>query len=1197
MALASDPRGFLWVGTQNGLARWDGLQFHTFSASAAPGALPDSQVDTLYVDRRGDLWVGTLSAGLARYDPRNDRFRTYAAKTGGLSHNGVHAVLDAPNGHLWVGTEGGLDELTPETGFARSVNLGATADPEVRKILASGVNALVGDRDTLWIGANRGLIRRDLKTGATAAIRLGSANEPSIRALMIDSAGRLWVGAEGAGAFAIERNGQSVRAIEGSLRKGLDGAGMRVRAILEIKPGEIWLGTYDDGVVSVDAATLKSQRVRLGNGALLYGDQNIRALHRAPGGQVFVAANGAISRYDPRHTAFTALMGGDAPTAVLAERTPVSFLEDGQDRVWIGYISHGVDILDQQTGRLSHAGPKASGLPEAPVRAIIAGRRGVIIGTDSGLYAMDAERRHAQRLAQPGRAPDARVQTLLRDGGRLWLGGRDGLWSYVLDATDHLKLERAIAPEALSDRRIEVTALDRSGMLWIGTDNGLNVFDPKRGVLRHFEPEAGDTTAPRGFISSIYFDRHGRVWVTTFGHGVSVAENLEAAKAQRFRKLDVADGLPNSNTDKVLEDRAGFIWVSTDSGLARVDPATWRVQTFQLAEGVPIGSFFNNAGVATAQGDLLFGGRGGLEVVQPGLLKPIQKTPSSLRITEVRTQGHALAGNPFLGLAPGAALKLPPGGGGLQVGFAALDFGAPERVQYAYRLQGASSEWTEVDVTRRVASFSNLAPRSYVLEIRAASPSGDWRPQVLRLPISVSPAWNQSWWFRAFEELVAIAAVLLLIRWRTAYLDRRRLELEELVVERTHALQAQKDVLEAQTRELEAQAIELADARVRAEAMTQAKSDFLANMSHEIRTPLNGVVAVADMLARADLPARERGMAEIIRASGDTLQRLLSDILDMARIESGKITIETAPFQVTAMLRAVAGLSQLKCDEKGVRLKVEIRPEIDEMVLGDMVRVRQVITNLLSNAAKFTDKGEVCLTAERLANGLARFTVSDTGVGFAVADKAKVLGRFEQADSSITRRFGGTGLGLSICCNLATLMGGELDCDSTPGVGSRFWMDLPLARSEHDSAAAIVAEQVAADEEGLPLRVLLADDHPTNRQVVQLMLEGQAELTCVENGFEAVEAFGSGSFDLILMDMQMPIMDGLTALSAIRRHEQTAGLPRTAAIMLTANALPEHVASAKAAGADLHLSKPFTAPDLFNAIGHVLNIAAMENAA
>jgi signal transduction histidine kinase len=367
----------------------------------------------------------------------------------------------------------------------------------------------------------------------------------------------------------------------------------------------------------------------------------------------------------------------------------------------------------------------------------------------------------------------------------------------------------------------------------------------------------------------------------------------------------------------------------------------------------------------------------------------------------------------------------------------------------------------------------------------------------------------------------------------------------------------------------------MADARDQAEASNRSKSEFLANMSHEIRTPLNGVVALAAMLSSAELGAKEREMVDIIRTSADTLERLVSDILDLARIESGEVAVESAPFHVGDLVRSVAALGNLRAAEKGVRLEVSVAPDVDRVVMGDASRVRQILDNLLSNAVKFTDQGHISLQATRTPAGLARFEVEDTGVGFDIANKARVLSRFQQADGSITRRFGGSGLGLTISHDLAEIMGGALDCDSTPGSGSRFWFELPLAPALDLAPNTALAQPAPEPERGL--RVLLADDHPTNRKVVELILKTiGASLTSVENGEEAVSAFAAGDFDLVLMDMQMPVMDGVTAVRRIRLLEAGREASSVPIIMLTANALPEHVEASLASGADYHLGKPFT---------------------
>ncbi|HYC96726.1 ATP-binding protein [Brevundimonas sp.] len=391
---------------------------------------------------------------------------------------------------------------------------------------------------------------------------------------------------------------------------------------------------------------------------------------------------------------------------------------------------------------------------------------------------------------------------------------------------------------------------------------------------------------------------------------------------------------------------------------------------------------------------------------------------------------------------------------------------------------------------------------------------------------------------------------------------------------------------------LSRQAGRLRLAQRRAEDANRAKSEFLANMSHEIRTPLNGVVSMADSLTRRPLGAQEREMVELIRSSGVTLERLLSDILDTAKIESGQVAIEPAPFDLEQTVGDIGALWRVKAEDKGVALEVDFDPALSGVVEGDAVRLRQVLTNLVSNALKFTGEGSVRLTVAAAENGRIVFRVSDTGVGFDTEQRGRIFRRFQQADGSITRRFGGTGLGLAISTALVDLMGGALDCESTPGEGSSFWFEIPLPRAGRACAEVSAPAAAARDVTGSSLRILLADDHPANRKVVEIMLGAtEMELVAVEDGRKAVEAFKAGGFDLILMDMQMPVMDGLSATEAIRRHEADHGLSRTPVVMLTANAMAEHVEAGRAAGADAHLTKPVTMTSLFAAIGAALEPA------
>jgi len=415
-------------------------------------------------------------------------------------------------------------------------------------------------------------------------------------------------------------------------------------------------------------------------------------------------------------------------------------------------------------------------------------------------------------------------------------------------------------------------------------------------------------------------------------------------------------------------------------------------------------------------------------------------------------------------------------------------------------------------------------------------------------------------------------------------------------------------VFNAMADDIQEREASLKRARDVAEAANRAKSTFLANMNHEVRTPLNGVLGVAALLVGTPLEPRQKQMVELIETSGHSLLRILNDVLDMVELGTGDLTVVNQPFDLGAAVQGLAATAGADAASKKLLFRLNVDPAPMGWVDGDRQRLEQVLSNLLSNAVKFTDAGEVALTVTGGASDAWRFEVRDTGVGFDPANIEEMFEPFSQADGSMTRRAGGTGLGLSLAREMARAMGGDLVADGAPGRGSCFTFTLPLEPAETPVGAVAVdasapvaapaeaksavdlAPEAQADEGAI--RVLLADDHANNRAVIELILGSVGvDMVSVENGAEAVDAYKGQPFDVVLMDLQMPIMDGITAIREIRAHEALTHMARTPIVVVSANAQSEHLRASAQAGADSHLAKPILAPTLLAAIDEALSVA------
>jgi CheY-like chemotaxis protein len=382
-----------------------------------------------------------------------------------------------------------------------------------------------------------------------------------------------------------------------------------------------------------------------------------------------------------------------------------------------------------------------------------------------------------------------------------------------------------------------------------------------------------------------------------------------------------------------------------------------------------------------------------------------------------------------------------------------------------------------------------------------------------------------------------------------------------------------------------------------AAAANAAKSEFLATMSHEIRTPLNGVLGMAQAMTADELAAAQRERLKVIRRSGEDLLAILNDVLDLSKIEAGAMSLETSEFDLEHLARGAVATFAYETHKKDVGFRFEIDEGAKGLYRGDAARVRQIIYNLASNAVKFTSAGEIRVSITPQGAGL-RLAVSDTGVGIAADKLATLFDKFVQADGSATRRFGGAGLGLAITRELAALMGGDVRVESVQGKGSTFTVTLPdvvriaPANANMPNTPAPVEAPAHSHDQAPDLRVLAAEDNKVNQLVLKTLLaQAGIEPTLVENGEEAVRAFGMQAWDIVLMDIQMPVMDGMAATRAIRERESRTGAAKTPILAVTANAMVHQIAEYQAAGMDGVVAKPIELGALLEAMETVLDAA------
>lgn len=786
-AFAQDGAGFLWAGGQAGLLRWDGYQFRAYTASGGrDDGLMNHYIQVLHTDADGQLWAGTEEGGLARYDDTTDRFQPVGLADSRGEAQRVWSLDDDGQGGLWVGTNRGVAHLDAQHRIVaplQAPGLSASTASSYSPVFAvpnRKVEALVRSRrGTLWIGGGDGLAWIGFD-GRAVPVALPSPDgaAPEVSHLMEDSAGRIWAGTRYSGAYLIDPVTLMVRAVPPPPSAAPQHGGLEIAAMEEIEPGRIWLGTFGHGILDVNAARLSARAITrdpMVPGSL---DSNIvYGLYKDRSGITWIGTSETIDQFVPPAGGIHTLFGGPArPGGIPTNVTAVLARPDGS--IWLGSETdgEGVVVLGPDGKPL-----RTLKLPRVLCLAAEAGGP-VYIGTRRGLFVASPSGDTVRQVDFASGRSHAAVVSLLLDDGVLWVGGGDddGLWELHPAEDGALAVARHFSAPPLPTASIDSLAPAPDGALAVGTAHGIGLLNRATGSVENIVLDpAGQHDMASGEIVSFLTDRLGRLWIGTDDSGIAVMLGRDAASRPLFRRISTGDGLPDADMNRMLADESGRVWVATDNGLAVIDPQNFAVRALREADGVAISTYLNQSGDRTQQGDLLFGGHGGLTVLRPRNIGAWRYRPP-LAISEIHVGGKPVR-------TRNADIVIPPAGNSLAVEFSALDFSAPDRNQYRYMLEGFDTDFIATDAKHRMASYTNLAPGSYTLRLQGSNRDGVWT-EPARYRVRVLPAWFQTIYVR----LAGLALLGLLGGWvvqgRTVWLRRRQVYLESLVQERTSEL-------------------------------------------------------------------------------------------------------------------------------------------------------------------------------------------------------------------------------------------------------------------------------------------------------------------------------------------------------------------------------------------------------------------------
>jgi signal transduction histidine kinase/ligand-binding sensor domain-containing protein len=1211
-----DRKGFLWIGTIEGLNRFDGYSFRVFRNDPDDStSLKDNMITNLFEDPRGNIWI---AAGryLTIYDPVKETFLQQESLFDGRIPVPVgsiwHAAYDAWGNLIYANSASGIykyniasdsvlkiKSVSPHQDTAiswmeidRTGNIWVSYTGSfIYKIdgqdftftdsvkLPSGANNeygfyIDGDND-LWIRdlrSSAGLFFYNTGTRILQSISATSGrcrlNNNTITALVEDNDGNIWIGTDHGGINILHKNDFSVQYLLHDPFNQRSIPDNTVSALYKDYQGFIWVGSFKNGLAYYhkDLFVFDLYKVQLNNSTTqVYNDIDNFVEDR--NGNVWIGTNGGgLIFFDRGKKTYRQYLHDPADPASLSADIVIGMYLDSKERLWIGTYFGGLNLFDGNKFLHFRSNP-----------------------------------------SDPSTLSDDRIWDICEDNdGMLWiatlLGGVD-----VFDPVTRrvIKCYRLDNDSGIRSNNIFSVIQGRNNTLWFATYDGLRSFNRTTGKFEYYEHDDKDPgSLSKNYVLDVFEDSRGFIWAATAG-GLN---RLDAA-TKKFDVFREENGLPSNRIIAITEDNNHHLWMSTSNGLSKLvmvkvrDTLRYLFKNYDESDGLQGNEFNEKAIMKAHSGELFFGGPNGFNIIDPENTSS-QNIYSDIVFTDFLIFNKSVNNKkPFRGrfileksMSYTNEIHLQYKENVFTIEFSNLNFIHPDRRKYMYRMDNFQDDWYTVDSRERKVTYTNLNPGKYLLRVRSTNNDGTWNEQEAQLAIAISPPW----WNTLPVKIITILFLILLVTgynyFRLRRLNRQKRKLEVKVKERSNEIYEANIQLEEHQREVIMQNLELERHRTNLEQLVldrtseleealrkaresdQLKSAFLANMSHEIRTPMNAIVGFSSLLEDEENTTDERReYIEMIHSNSESLLMLINDILDLSLIEANQLVVRPEPFNLNDLVDQIASYFIMKNRHAGFEVRVSHSLMEDNLVLiSDKLRVKQILLNFISNACKFTTHGRVEF-GTRIENNRLQLYVKDTGIGISMEDIPYLFERFRKLGKESTSMTRGAGLGLAISKRLADLLGGTISVQSEPGKGSVFTFSFPYEDRVVRSKTEDKYPQKSKSRDWTDKKILIVEDEEANYLYLQRLLEKtSASVAWAENGLEAVSQIESGiHFDLILMDIKMPMMDGIEALRKLKDKN-----PELTIIAQTAYAMPEDENALRQKGFDDYISKPIQRKDL-----------------